>query len=130
MKRALRLSGLSASLLAMFLASGGHWMVLQSVAWTKMFLDNVRTDTLVTAIDRTFDREHACSMCHQIQAGRDKERQPSAIASSDPSPRQWMAVPSFPCGDPSRDSRALAVALPVRPADFISVPPDPPPRTA
>lgn len=61
-------------LVAVFL-TGGQWAVLQSVAWTSMFSDYIRSLTLVDALKKTFDGENPCAMCCAIQKGRDQEKE-------------------------------------------------------
>jgi len=39
----------------LFAMLGGHWLVLQSVAWTRMLADFSRQDSLPAAISKTFD---------------------------------------------------------------------------
>lgn len=128
----LRRTGLCSSLLAIFVASGGHWMALQTVAWTRMlYANSIRGDALVVAVSKAFDGEHACSMCHQIQAAREAEKKPSsAIASAAASPRLWMAVAAVPAaaGAERRDA-VLEPPLPSL-ATLVAAPPDPPPRGA
>jgi hypothetical protein len=55
-------------------ATGAHWAVLQSVAWTTMLADNVHTAPLQTAFQRTFDGKHPCALCKQIAQGRQSEK--------------------------------------------------------
>ncbi|MFN2426729.1 MAG: hypothetical protein ABR587_09835 [Candidatus Binatia bacterium] len=131
MRRFLGKTGLYSSLLAVFLISGGHWMVLQSVAWSRMFAANARTDTLVLAVAKTFDSEHRCGMCHQIQRGRENEQRPTtAIAANSASPRVWMMLPACPQAGSILSYRAIALlAEPTRDI-HAEAPPDPPPRTA
>lgn len=60
--------------LAILGATNGHWAVLQTVAWTRMISDFSRTAPLETAITKTFSGQHPCSMCVQIEQGKDAER--------------------------------------------------------
>jgi len=48
--------------------------VLQSVAWTTMLADNLRTQSLTEAVTHTFDGEHPCCLCKAIAAGRKSEQ--------------------------------------------------------
>ena len=63
---------------AMMSAFGGHWMLLQSVAWTTMMVDNVKHTTLGQALERTFDGQHPCQLCQSIEKGRKSEKQGDA----------------------------------------------------
>jgi len=58
--------------------SGGHWMLLQSVAWTRMIVEYSRRATLETALEETFDGRHPCSMCRLIEAARQASQPPHA----------------------------------------------------
>ena len=57
------------------LAIGGHWAVLQSVAWTAMLADNLRNSSLADAVERTFDGQHPCTLCKVVSAGKKSEKQ-------------------------------------------------------
>lgn len=53
--------------------TGAHLGVMQGVAWTKMLLDYSREVGWIEATSRTFDGQHPCSMCHQVQKEAQKE---------------------------------------------------------
>jgi hypothetical protein len=55
-------------------ASGGQWVVLQSVAWAGMIVSNLRHDSLSTAVSHTFDGQHPCPLCKAIQSSRQSEK--------------------------------------------------------
>ncbi len=60
---------------------GGHWMALQSAAWIGMIASNANAETLVVAIEKTFDGEHPCGLCEVVKNGRNQEeKQPLAKA--------------------------------------------------
>ena len=69
----LRVSGYPLIFLAMFSIAGGHWAVLQSVAWTGMILEYSKNSTLGAAITKTFGGEAPCKMCKAIESGKEKE---------------------------------------------------------
>lgn len=93
---------------------GGHWAVLQTVAWTKMVVDFAQQDSLSVAVAKTFDGAHPCELCQTVKEGRKEERkkqEPTAIAKLDavlapvvrlpprPSaPRIFFVVTSTMCG--------------------------------
>jgi hypothetical protein len=54
---------------------GGHWLVLQSVAWTRMLVSFSQRDSFGTAVVKTFDGKHPCDLCLKIRAGRQQEEQ-------------------------------------------------------
>jgi hypothetical protein len=63
------------------LAIGGHWPLLQSVAWVNMLFSYTRTEGLVTAVSKTFDGEHPCDICLLVKKGKESEReQPQQIS--------------------------------------------------
>ena len=53
---------------------GGHWAVLQTVAWSTMLADNLRVSSFSEAVERTFDGKHPCALCKQISAGKKAEK--------------------------------------------------------
>ena len=133
MRVGLKRVGCLAALLAVFVSGGGHWALLQSVAWARMIVSYSRTDTLSTAVSKTFDGEHPCPMCRKIKADREteqQERQPLPGTSIARVVVDLMSVPA-------------AAAIPFVPqdafqptaADFLSPdelawqPPTPPPRS-
>jgi hypothetical protein len=62
---------------------GGHWIVLQSVAWTTMVFTNAKHANLSQALEKTFDGNHPCPLCKCIEKGRASEKKPEArIAAS------------------------------------------------
>jgi hypothetical protein len=54
---------------------GGHWGVLQVVAWAKMLEDYTEERGLIVGVKETFDGDHACSMCKKIAEGEKEEQQ-------------------------------------------------------
>jgi len=62
-------------IVALLTATGGHWAVLQSVAWTTMLAGNLRTDSLEVAVTKTFDGQHPCNLCKVVSAGKKSEKQ-------------------------------------------------------
>lgn len=53
---------------------GGHWLLLQSVAWVGMIVTYSQTSTLSEAISMTFDGEHPCRMCLVVKEGKKAEK--------------------------------------------------------
>lgn len=58
---------------------GGHWAILQSIAWANMLADNLRTDSFSQAVSKTFDGDHPCRMCKAISQERQTEKKPEAL---------------------------------------------------
>jgi len=63
-------------LLALISACGGHWVVLQSVAWTNMLWENAKSSAVTVAIEKTFDGQHPCDLCKAIAQGKKSEKKP------------------------------------------------------
>jgi hypothetical protein len=70
----------SAALVAVLLLglTGGHWAVLQSVAWAGMLVEYARAEGLRGGIERTFGGESPCDLCCAIEQGKAKEREREA----------------------------------------------------
>jgi hypothetical protein len=78
--------GRAATIFALCLSLGFHWLALQSVAWTTMLLANARHAPLSEAVAKTFDGEHPCRLCHAVTAGQKSEKKselPLTIAKID-----------------------------------------------
>jgi hypothetical protein len=62
----------SISLLAAWLcASGAMLDVAQLVAWTRMFADYARTESIAAAASETFDPARPCALCRAVGKARD-----------------------------------------------------------
>jgi hypothetical protein len=70
----LRCAGRIATISALCLSIGLHWIALQSLAWTTMVIDYSRHAPLCRAIAQTFDGAHPCSLCHVVSKGKSSEK--------------------------------------------------------
>ena len=61
-------------IIALLGATGGHWAVLQTVAWTDMLVDNLQTSSVTEAVSKTFGGAHPCKLCKQISTGKEAEK--------------------------------------------------------
>jgi hypothetical protein len=59
---------------ALLAASGSHWVILQSVAWTGMLAENLQSNSFQEAILKTFDGKHPCCLCKEIAKGKQSEK--------------------------------------------------------
>ncbi len=112
-------------IVALVAAVGGHWAVLQSVAWTNMLAENLRETTVTEAFEKTFDGQHPCRLCQAITAGKKSEKK-----SELPMPlRKIECVTAQPVFvfNPPQDFRLVPAATFSLP-NFPSQPPVPPPR--
>src|SRR5262249_2277758 len=65
-------------IVALLLATGSHWALLQSVAWTNMLADNLRTYSFTEAVDRTFDGKHPSRLCCHTADGKKSDTKSEA----------------------------------------------------
>ena len=117
--------GYALLIVAVLAATGTHWIVLQSVAWTTMLAGNLGTTSVYQAVERTFDGQHPCCLCKQIRAGKQTEKKSEFHAG-------WKklefsyAVSAFRFEAPSHFYEVRAID---DTADlFAHAPPVPPPR--
>ena len=114
-------------ILALLASIGGHWALLQSVAWTRMIIERTHTDSFASAVQTTLDGAHPCDMCKRITEGKQNEQQPEK------SPLNVKV-------DMLCERRIIALVPPSEPMIFQSgptegtpraeCPPVPPPRAA
>ena len=70
----LRKLGLLFAALALFSIAGGHWAVLQTVAWAEMLRDYTqKTGSVAVAVEQTFDGAHPCALCLEIASTKQQE---------------------------------------------------------
>jgi len=60
--------------------TGAHWAALQSVAWTTMLANNLRTQSVAEAVAQIFDGEHPCPLCRAIAAAKKSEKKSEAVS--------------------------------------------------
>ena len=129
--RLFKATGLLASFLALFFILGGHWLTLQSAAWTRMFTDFSRSDSFSAAVAKTFDGRHPCKMCLHIREGRqqeEREQRDSPLVKTERAAELFcdsrrVVVPSAPA-----EAEDAVAFVPQLHPDFIDTPPIPPPR--
>lgn len=78
-----RAAGFTLVFFAMFSIAGGHWAVLQAVAWTGMVIEYSQSSTFSAAMKKTFSGEAPCTMCRSIEKGRQQESRIPAVLKSD-----------------------------------------------
>ncbi len=61
-------------ILALLASVGGHWALLQSVAWTRMIIERTQAESFAAAVQTTLDGEHPCDMCKRITEGQQQEQ--------------------------------------------------------
>jgi len=80
--------------LALFLSAGGHWAMLQGVAWATMIRDYSRTGSLTKAVEKTFDGKHLCPLCRKIAAQRTHEEKAPVTVKAEKKAEAFVAVSS------------------------------------
>lgn len=79
---------------AVFGMLGGHWVVLQSIAWSRMLVDYSSARGLKQGVVMTFDGDHPCPMCCAIKEARQAANPThDAIAPAPPLPRLDALLP-------------------------------------
>ncbi len=106
---------------------GGHWAVLQSVAWAKMLVDYAQQDSLKVAVVKTFDGEHPCSLCHQVSEGRKQEQKKEAVAQVEKIEAVLAPVIQLP---PRAEAPRRFFVVARLPREVVRSPLTPPPRLA
>jgi hypothetical protein len=137
--RVYRLIGLNKSvriivaLLGCLHLCGGHYGVLQALAWSKMLVDYSQQDGLVVGAIKTFDGNHPCCMCKQIGAAKKADAEQSRdnkVSVSGLVLKEFVTSREILAKAPSWTD-AIPATLPdlvVRGAIFGVSPPVPPPR--
>lgn len=59
-------------------AVGGHWTLLQSVAWVRMAVQYSKDAPLGVALQKTFDGRHPCKLCRVVREGKGSEEKRAA----------------------------------------------------
>ena len=55
--------------LLLCLALGLQWALVQGIAWAGMFIDFARAGSVIEAVEKTFDGQHACPLCKKVMEG-------------------------------------------------------------
>ena len=114
-------------IVALLAATGGHWALLQTVAWSNMLADNLQTASLSEALTKTFDGRHPCKLCNEISAGKKAEKKAEF-----PTPGTKLEFvserPAFVFSAP--DNFNLVTALAESLSSWSEAPPTPPPLAA
>ncbi len=61
-------------IVALLAATGGHWALLQSVAWTSMLAEHMQSESFSAAMEQTFDGKHPCPLCCAIAAAKKSDK--------------------------------------------------------
>jgi hypothetical protein len=118
------------TLVAWLLATGSHWDLVQTYAWSRMFMGYAQAMSLTAAAEETFSGE-MCDLCKAVQKGKQEQSAPKVPATA--KSRLPEAVP--PSATAAIVSPApLVIGLVSAPAEPAGrgrmAPPLPPPRAA
>jgi len=119
-------------LIALIEIAGGHWAVLQTVAWTGMAIDYSRSYGVASGLVRTFDGAHPCPLCLEVKQGRQDEQKqaPKEIDFKLAKIQLFSPHDSFAVTLPVPISRAAWFSVPFRFSARSAAPLTPPPRAA
>jgi hypothetical protein len=81
-ERASRILAYATTLLVALVLCGGHWVLMQSIAWTTMIVTYSQDSTITAAVQKTFDGAHPCNICQTVSAGIGKQTSDTAIGNS------------------------------------------------
>jgi hypothetical protein len=113
------------SVVALAYLVGGHWAVLQSIAWLGMVSQYSQHEDIGTALVQTFDGKHPCPLCLAIAKKRQTEDRQVAQNVAN----ELVAVLLEPTWMTSQSGRSLAYfEFEYRPEARRTAPPVPPPR--
>lgn len=112
---------------ALMVSIGGHWAILQTVAWGSMIVSFSQSDDLSVAVAKTFDGQHACKLCKVVAEGKKSEQSQSAAQAGVKLEFVWASAPVLICSPLSCDP---IVEAPSALADLRSPPLLPPPIRA
>jgi hypothetical protein len=59
---------------ALVVVMGGHWAVVQSVAWVGMAVSYSHHSTIAIALKKTFDGRHPCELCLFVKASKQSQK--------------------------------------------------------
>lgn len=131
-KRFFRHAGLISCFIAILAMSGGHWLALQSWAWTQMLMAFSRSDSLGQSISKTFDGQHPCSLCVTIQEGMAQEQQQQRdipLLKREKMPESVWQLRHFTTAPILTQATTRIPFVPSFYSDFIDSPSTPPPRS-
>ena len=114
-------------LTAFMFSCGGHWCVLQCVAWVGMIHQYSQVVPLAEAVSMTFSGKYPCALCKAIAEKKESER--LRLCAMEKYEKKFFSPVSLPSTE--------LVASPIQYPDFLisfkartEPPPTPPPRFA
>lgn len=80
------------TVLLLCLALGLQWALLQGIAWTGMFISFAREGSVIEAVEKTFDGQHACALCKKVKEGTQDSNNTSSSTQEDDATKGLHAV--------------------------------------
>jgi hypothetical protein len=106
---------------------GGHWALLQSVAWVGMAVKFSQKEPVAVALKKTFDGAHPCSLCKAVAEGKKSEEKREA---QEPITKlEFVSALQFSLPTPPEQPLDLTGFLATT-TSRSQAPPSPPPRAA
>ncbi len=113
--------------LTLVVTIGGHWAVLQSVAWVGMAVSYSKDAPLAEALVKTFDGNHPCALCKAVNAGKQAEQKQATLKSE--IKIDWCVTRDTSLLDAPMPFTVIS-GKPVFALPRAESPPTPPPRSA
>jgi hypothetical protein len=114
---------------SLVVAIGGHWALLQSIAWIGMFAKFSQTCSLAEAWVKTFDGNHPCKLCIVVQEGKKSQQKQEPVPVQTKLDFFILNDKPFEPGPGFRLSGKIAIRSQFAHERFEQ-PPTPPPRVA
>lgn len=112
---------------ALVLSIGGHWALLQSVAWVGMAISYSQEAPVTEALVKTFDGKHPCKLCKFVRDGKKSESKEEGMVIDLKKIDFFSESQILFCFEPTPISpRAFLASSPLR----TDAPPTPPPLAA
>ena len=106
---------------------GGHWAFLQSIGWVGMLVSYAQADTMLVALEKTFNGKNPCQICRVVKEGKQAEKD-KPLLKVETKLDLWVARdPAFI--HPPRPFLLGSVPA-LAPRLLLESPPRPPPRRA
>lgn len=65
----------------LIVSMGGHFALLQTIAWGNMLVTYSNEATFSEAVAKTFDGDHPCELCHVVKQSKNEEKQKQVLKS-------------------------------------------------
>jgi len=59
---------------ALIVSIGGYWAFLQSIGWVGMILSYAQQDSVLVALEKTFNGQNPCRICQAVKEGKHAEK--------------------------------------------------------